>query len=290
MTHARQFRNLAGRKFMVGVGAQKAGTTWLFDYLGRHPDVAMSPIKELHYFDQIFRPELCGMWERDFNRQTSDHINLLAGGKTASISDLQYLIDRVRMNFDPSCYLEYFDRLATHGRPVVGEITPSYCLLPDQGFVEMRKSIERGGADPRIVFVMRDPVQRFWSQCRFSVGSGASQRSVDQAYEEALNDPNFVERTRYDWTIARILNAFSREEVLFLFYEDLFSRRSSERLCQFLQIKHVAPAAGRRLHVSVEATLNESRRRQLRAMFEPVYDFVGKQFSGSVPAQWQDAP
>jgi hypothetical protein len=61
MTHARQFRNLAGRKFMVGVGAQKAGTTWLFDYLGRHPDVAMSPIKELHYFDQIFRPELCGM-------------------------------------------------------------------------------------------------------------------------------------------------------------------------------------------------------------------------------------
>jgi hypothetical protein len=43
---------------MVGVGAQKAGTTWLFDYLGRHPDVAMSPIKELHYFDQIFRPEL----------------------------------------------------------------------------------------------------------------------------------------------------------------------------------------------------------------------------------------
>src|SRR4029077_13468748 len=112
-----------------------------------------------------FGRNCAGCWERDFNRQTSDHINLLAGGKTASISDLQYLIDRVRMNFDPSCYLEYFDRLATHGRPVVGEITPSYCLLPDQGFVEMRKSIERGGADPRIVFVMRDPVQRFWSQC-----------------------------------------------------------------------------------------------------------------------------
>jgi hypothetical protein len=52
---------------MVGVGAQKAGPTWLFDYLGRHPDVAVSPIKELHYFDQIFRPELCGMWERDFD-------------------------------------------------------------------------------------------------------------------------------------------------------------------------------------------------------------------------------
>lgn len=36
--------------FMV-IGVQKAGTTALFDYLGDHPDLALSAEKELHFFD-----------------------------------------------------------------------------------------------------------------------------------------------------------------------------------------------------------------------------------------------
>ena len=33
------------------IGAQKAGTTSLHEYLNEHPDVALPPEKELHYFD-----------------------------------------------------------------------------------------------------------------------------------------------------------------------------------------------------------------------------------------------
>src|SRR5919112_425923 len=33
------------------LGAQKAGTTSLFNYLGQHPEVYPSPIKETHFFD-----------------------------------------------------------------------------------------------------------------------------------------------------------------------------------------------------------------------------------------------
>ena len=35
------------------VGAAKAGTTSLYRYLGEHPDVYMSPMKEPHFFSQI---------------------------------------------------------------------------------------------------------------------------------------------------------------------------------------------------------------------------------------------
>ena len=33
------------------IGAEKAGTTWLYDRLRRHPDIFMPDVKELHYFN-----------------------------------------------------------------------------------------------------------------------------------------------------------------------------------------------------------------------------------------------
>ncbi len=40
--------------FMI-VGVQKGGTTALFDYLGDYPDIALSDIKEIHFFDDDAR-------------------------------------------------------------------------------------------------------------------------------------------------------------------------------------------------------------------------------------------
>ena len=41
----------------LGIGAQKAGTTWLHENLRRHPELFLPEEKELHYFDrQWVRP------------------------------------------------------------------------------------------------------------------------------------------------------------------------------------------------------------------------------------------
>ena len=36
---------------LFGIGAAKAGTTWLYRYLAAHPEVRLPAVKELHYFD-----------------------------------------------------------------------------------------------------------------------------------------------------------------------------------------------------------------------------------------------
>ena len=36
----------------IGIGTQKAGTTWLYDMLAQNPSVWLPPLKELHYFDR----------------------------------------------------------------------------------------------------------------------------------------------------------------------------------------------------------------------------------------------
>lgn len=38
----------------LGIGAQKSGTTWLYENLERHPQVAFSAGKELHFWDREF--------------------------------------------------------------------------------------------------------------------------------------------------------------------------------------------------------------------------------------------
>jgi arylsulfatase A-like enzyme len=50
-----QSPNSSGRRpgpDFLGIGAQKAGTTWLYERLKRHPDIYVPPEKELHFWDQ----------------------------------------------------------------------------------------------------------------------------------------------------------------------------------------------------------------------------------------------
>lgn len=44
----------AGLPSFICIGAQKAGTTWLYEKLKTHPAVSMAEPKEIHYFDWFF--------------------------------------------------------------------------------------------------------------------------------------------------------------------------------------------------------------------------------------------
>jgi hypothetical protein len=58
----------------LGIGAQKAGTTWLYEMLRLHPDIAFPAGKEIHFWDQrhsrgvgwyksLFRPSDSRSWK-----------------------------------------------------------------------------------------------------------------------------------------------------------------------------------------------------------------------------------
>jgi hypothetical protein len=38
---------------MFGLGATRAGSTWLYRYLAGHPECALPRVKELHYFSTL---------------------------------------------------------------------------------------------------------------------------------------------------------------------------------------------------------------------------------------------
>lgn len=191
------------------VGAAKAGTTSLYRYLGRHPDIFMSPVKEPHFFSQI---------EPD--------------PKLASFFPVVK---------DGNAYLALFAR--GRDKPVRGEASTSYLSHPDVAL-----SIKAVSPDARIVIMLRDPISRAYSNYWNNVREGFETRTFEQAIaEEREGDAGrwgvsslYIDCGVYADRTARYLDVFG-EHVLVLFFEE-FVEETREHLTRTLAFIGVEPS------------------------------------------------
>ena len=130
------------------VGAQKAGTSWLFHQLTLHPDFWMPPVKEVHYFDSMSRVK------RQNPPRCKDERDQWFLARLGQLSALPY-IDLVN-------YSELFTAKRTL---LSGDITPAYSTLND----ELIGRIVGYFPNLKVIFLARDPVDRAWSQLSMSV-------------------------------------------------------------------------------------------------------------------------
>jgi hypothetical protein len=130
------------------VGAQKGGTTWLYQQLDSHPDFWMPPIKELHYFNELSRVQ------RAFPPRRTDE------------RDLCFLEGIKRLSARPYMDLENYGRLfEPKGSLLSGDISPSYSMLSD----EVIRRVVRYFPNLKVIFLARDPVERAWSHLSMEV-------------------------------------------------------------------------------------------------------------------------
>lgn len=281
--------------FFLGIGSAKSGTSWLADYLRQHPDVAMSPIKELHYFDARFCPELCGHWDRDWQAIQSELIARIEAQPLPELREkLRCVTLRLEMVSDESKYRQYFDSILGAGHRAFGEITPSYSMLPAEGF----RAIQRLYPGAKFIFLMRDPVDRYLSHIRFiqkirSVQGKETDENFDADSEALakLSNPAFARRADYKGTIETLLSTTSENNLCVLFYEHLFHEAQSQlelrRLCDFLHIEFKPAEIGTKINASDEIAFDEAVRREVRAHFSPVYDYVYQKYESRIPSSWQ---
>src|SRR4051794_11487807 len=114
------------------IGAQKAGTSWLFVQLQQHPQVWMPPVKELHFFDHLFVSEN-RKWTRwhiqsGVRKCLKWHINNV---EKTDFGYVRYLADLAgRDLFTAEWYERAFDRPGAAGRKL-GDITPEYSTISE---------------------------------------------------------------------------------------------------------------------------------------------------------------
>jgi hypothetical protein len=181
--------------FLV-IGAYKCGTTSLHHYLRSHPDVFVPERKEPNHWAFAHGPDPVVERARNPAYATS-------------------IVDR-------SEYDALFAGAAGHA--AVGEVSPEYLTHPMAA-----ANIAAELPDVRLAAILRNPVERAWSDYLMYVRDGLERetdfgRALDlQAERAAAGDPTgfYVTTGRYGEQLGRYLERFDREQLLVVLTEDL---------------------------------------------------------------------
>ncbi|HEX2699349.1 MAG TPA: sulfotransferase [Acidimicrobiales bacterium] len=172
------------------LGANKAGTTSLASYLGQHPQVYMSPVKEPGFFAI----------------QDHDPASQAALGST----------------FTLDTYTALFDEVTTER--AVGEASTAYL-----GSAEAPAAIRRLVPDARLLAVLRNPVDRAFSNYQMQLSRGREPLGFGDAIAAELNgeapppgvrERRYVRLGFYGRYLARYYETFPAAQLRVVLYDD----------------------------------------------------------------------
>lgn len=190
------------------IGAQKAGTTWLYSMLKQNKSVFLPPIKEIHFLDSIYVDGHDKWIEASFAKRS----------KTLSLKPGYFKYFKRLRALDRTTdawYAAVFEHPKAEGR-ITGEITPAYSILPTEG-IERARAIN---PDMKLIFIIRDPVDRALSQLRMVAGRRKWAAGVG---EEVLGQKKLMQgilqRSAYSQNIARWEAVFPAAQILYQPYK-----------------------------------------------------------------------
>jgi hypothetical protein len=273
------------KTFLLGVGCQKGGTTWLRDYLAQAPECAPGFDTEYTIFDSLDVPE--HTWVRPgIVARARSSIDALEAGRPAHPNDLL----RLAMMADQRVYYDYFTGLLDRpGASLAMDISPSYALLPVQRLHQVRSEFERRGVRPVALFLMRDPLERVWSQIRMHLRDRGEPHPRPQhvLVERRFANPTTTLRTRYELTVPRLDEVFGPDAVHYAFYEQLFDEPRLRAVNEFLGIDHRPADLGSRLNASPKsAPLPDGTARKVVDHFRGTYEYVEERFGVDLQTLW----
>jgi hypothetical protein len=216
MATARILENRAQLPSFVVVGAPKCGTTSLYHYLRQHPQIYLPARKELHFF-------------------SSKEVLQLVGGPGDEV---------IRLHVCGS-FAEYRSFYAdVNAQPAVGAISPSYFYFP-QTADRIKSLLGR----PRIIVMVRDPVEKAYSQYMHLVRDGretlgfydalmAERHRARQGWSDFWR---YAESSLYTARIRRFMDVLGRDRVKVVVFEE-FTQRPNEELRDLLSFLAVDPS------------------------------------------------
>jgi hypothetical protein len=148
--------------------------------------------------------------------------------------ELNFFVEELNWGLGEDWYANHF----SSGDPVRGETSPHYTNEPRfAGVAERMRRVL--GQDAKLVYMVRDPVDRLLSHYLHNVGGGYETRSM----EEALSDPQsaYVRRSLYAMQAEPYLKEFGDEALAIVAREDLRDEREAT-MRRIFELAGVDPA------------------------------------------------
>ncbi len=153
------------KTFLLGCGAQKAGTTWLAKNLSNSPEYWNGGIKEWrfwpYYFDSNARLSQLYKLEERLLAATAPAGRLIQEKIKWRISALQY----------PKAFLQdIVDNFISNGKvKVLSDLTPRNGTLDIDEFAYIKAYFKESNINVKPLLIMRDPFERIWSWVRMTL-------------------------------------------------------------------------------------------------------------------------
>jgi hypothetical protein len=202
-------------------GVQKGATTALYDYLADYPDVVLSGVKEVHFFDdeaQDWRAPDYGAYHARFD----GHGQGPCGEATPIYLYWPNALERIRA-YNPAM------RLIVSLRDPV-----------ERAWSHWRMEYARGAELEPFAWCIRDGRQRLFDAGPFDAGPWGCHREF-----------SYVERGFYGEQLERLFGLFPRDQVLILRAEDLRADPSTvlSRARRFLGLPDAPAPTAREVHL-----------------------------------------
>lgn len=263
------YRDLTAKKrilpsFII-IGAQRCGTTSLYDYLSHHPQIIPSPVKELFYFDDYYTRPI--EWYKSFF-PTEKEREKLERDLVASV--------------------------------ITGEASPSYFFHPYAA-----KRIKETLPDVKLILVLRDPIERAYSHYNHIKRLNREPLSFEEALEKELEritpdveklarDENYKADQRRDYSyltrgyyakqLKEWYKHFPKEQLLIIQSEEFYRETPKvyDEIVEYLGLNSYTLPTFEAKNALKYAKMAPETKEKLKAYFAPkneeLYELLGKRF------------
>ncbi|MDM7959729.1 MAG: hypothetical protein QUV04_08245 [Synechococcus sp. WH 8007] len=283
------------KTFLLGVGAQKAGTSFLYSSLMSSQYFHPGFCKEYHVFDGLSCcPERKSKWVGKLLTAISQ--GSICNGK-AHVSNSSMLL-RALFYEDISYYFEYFEGLSRQNpcAKVFADFTPSYSGLGEQWHDQIRSGFESRGFQVKVCFLMREPLQRALSAAAFlypkkdlvQSGELPPSESLEHFFRQVYRSDYFLVRGRYEFTCNAIERIYGKSNVFYGFYENMFTSSFFDDFMSFLGVEDLSPDFSRVVNKtnSRKPRLDEKTIDDFRQFYGDTYSYVFENFPRAYHSLW----
>ena len=251
------------------IGAHKCGTTALYDYLVQHPNIASASDKEIHFFDRsphypspnslatsspLYRVLGSEPWER--RQILAGCIKIAKRTLKGRLNDALWWGKWTFGFYNEDWYSGLFSQAGSDR--ACGEITPAYSMLEDHDVAR----INAINPDTKLIFMIRNPIERAWSAIRYDVYRESIGISIDSDEEiiAELRKRHFRLRGDYERTLECYLKFFNSSQILVCFY-DAIQRDPVRLMAGITSFLNVGPFLER--DIDSERRINTSPSRKM---------------------------
>lgn len=195
----------------LGIGTQKAGTSWVVGNLKAHPSVWTPIVKEIHYFDVLH----ANTGRRERLRVFDKRCRAALESARARVPPDRDVIDYYTTFSDPGVAFtdDWYRRIfgVAGASQKVGEYTPMYCAIGRAGIEHLRRLTP----SVRLIYLIREPVARAVSSLSMMSGFWRT-----RSQREIVDSPEFQVRGDYAGNVP-LWDEYFGDQVLYLPFKQI---------------------------------------------------------------------